>query len=187
MNEHNRDSQERVALQVSFDIDQISHALCWQFDGPHGNLFHTTGIHAGAVHVEHGAVMCLDVTVYARGRSLAGVEINSATLGTMPRQFGPIPFPPSPFRGESASADFGRFELKSFEFDPLRDMTVAKLVSTNELQVVTLDGSWQMSLLLSATLTRANNAKETRVFQFDPEYQVGNGTRPPSPGPGTLR
>lgn len=176
-------SPDPVKLQVSFDVDQISRALCWKFEGPHGNLFHTTGVHAGAVQTDAGATVQLEVTVYARLDTLIAVSINSAVLSTLPRQLDRKPFPPSPFHSNDASVDFGPFDETDRKRDETRELTIVTLTSKNAFEVVQTFGTWNVSLILSATFSRLDGTTETRVFEFDPEYQVGNGTRPPSPDP----
>ncbi len=50
------------------------------------------------------------------------------------------------------------------------------------LTITSVPGSWELSVLVTVAIARSGQQDELRVFYFDPESEVGNGTTPPEAG-----
>ena len=171
-------TQAEVWLSVSFDATQIGHQLCWTATEGRTNLLEPYGKFAGSLHLPKGHGLRVEVHGYGDdhgGRELKSFEILSVCLVTMPSE---NELPPSPFEHHATAT----VEIKDFPIchqiidDPHIGRRYGIATSERPLQIIDQDGAWQISMILTV---RIHDGKGThvRVFRFDPESQVGNGTR----------
>ncbi len=179
---------EPMVLQVSFDADQISGQLDWKVLP---NCEPLTGRHAGAILFEPGAELGLEVTGYGKPYGdFQSFQIVECCIITRPQvvQIGSKNVPvryaaPSPFvQGIGAS-----LALEN-DFDPLPpviDPDGTRAITQrwkHQLNVNQAPGRWNLSFLLTLRMLRGEGqVQETRVFYFDPESEVGDGSNPGRP------
>ena len=167
-----------VRFTISFDVRQNGHALAWSFKDGDQSLYHVTGPHAGAVHVEKGWVMTLDVTAFMAPDWVGTVDIVRATLATIPRGR-PGALPASPFGTKDAVFNVDRFEPQETAPVAVSADTVSRSWTSPVAPVVAVDdGAWGLSVVLEVDVTPAGLPSYRAVYGFDPEYQVGPGPHP---------
>jgi len=179
---------QSIVLRVSFDVDQLSNRLIWVFDddGPVAplsnvnNAYHRFGRHAGSVHFNEGDVLSVRVLGYGRPDNFVTFSVTDATLITLPAPYLQEPPPPSPFDLEHATQ-----ELEFFDATPVhskdKELRICAADGKTALTVVQCKGVWEFSLVLTVAILRQSGVpgaaltREVRVFQFDPESEVGTG------------
>jgi hypothetical protein len=169
-----------VTLHVNFEVDQDSPMLAWymtpaiDYDGPY----------TGAVEFYAGEQVELRVAGSGHPDRFKSFQILDCCLLTVPqvvyRKPGAVTryAQPSPFV-QSVGASFvfsNDFALADGINNGIR--TVSQRWK-HTLDVSSSVGRWDMSLVLTVKIVRSvEDSTEIRVFRFDPETQVGNGTRP---------
>lgn len=173
-------------LRVSFDINQESEKLDWSFlDAEHQPLHPSTGVETGLFVFEAGDQMRLNVVANSYNEELKAVHIIDCHLINRPILYSqrvspalagrypyPSPFfdPARPLDGQGATADFGHGQARG---GPL------KMSWDSEVELIYRNmGRWQMSFIITVAIERGDGL-EYRVFSFDPEGQVNNGSTPP--------
>jgi hypothetical protein len=168
-----------VRLQVSFDWVQRSKRLMWRFTKDALGLYAHDGPHAGAVLLHPGDRVAVDVLGLHDGVMCPAIQIVSAALLFMPRtvmprhdeaqdtqgegEKPPLFYPASPFDPRSSSTLLTEFHACG----------EGNHVSCKTLHVeAAAGGAWEMSMMLSAL-----RHGEPRTFRFDPEVEIGNGSR----------
>ncbi|MES2153368.1 MAG: hypothetical protein V4508_26605 [Pseudomonadota bacterium] len=175
-----------MKLKVSFDVDQTSGELDWEFS-PGSRPY--SGRHAGSILLQPGELLHLQVD--GNGGPHSGFEafrIVECCLMTRPQptQIGPkLPTlfsAPSPFVGDGAASY--AFPLE-FDCSPLRTMPDGSLRMTQHwsgaLQVDQPPGRWDLSFLITVAIARDADEPLLRVYSFDPESEVGDGTHTSEP------
>lgn len=164
-----------VWLSVSFDAQQIGHQLCWTATEGRTNLLEPYGRFAGSLHLPRGHGLRVEVHGYGDD-TLQSFEIQSVCLVTMPAD---DELPPSPFEGHpTATVAIRDFPLcDRIINDPHIGRSYGITASEVALPIRgDVNGAWQLSMILTARIVDGKG-KRQRVFRFDPESQVGNGTR----------
>lgn len=178
-----------VLLKVSFDINQTSDALDWEFLP---NSRPTKGDHAGGVLFQPKEKLFLEIDGTGSDKSsFTGFDVVECCFITMPQiiQIGanlPLKYAaPSPFLNVPSAV---------FTFPPnFKDGIVPagseivnrerqfKQTWQGDLVVAEASGRWEISLVVTVRIRYgADRPSELRVFSFDPEGQVGDGTAPPA-------
>ncbi|ELX09924.1 hypothetical protein Jab_2c20080 [Janthinobacterium sp. HH01] len=174
-------------LSVSFDADQSSSNLNWSLTEAGGNARPSRGAAAGAVQFYQGESVFLQVAGGAAASSdFSAFQIVECCLVTRPQMIscGPgVPTryaTPSPFlQSLGASYVFENDYTATVSEDTPGGYRTITQIWKRSLDIEHLDGSWELSLNLTVRILRGQAAlPELRVFRFDPEVQVGNGTRP---------
>ncbi|WP_323142403.1 hypothetical protein [Massilia phyllosphaerae] len=177
-------SDKNYYLMVSFDICQQSEKLNWTFlDSEHQPLEKSKGVETGLFVFNTGERMRLNVVANSYLEELVGVHIIDCHLITRPILYskraapelaGEYPYP-SPFfdpaeliNGQGATASFGHGAAQGGRMKMTWDSDV-ELIYRNK-------GNWQMSFIMTVAIERANGLAY-RVFSFDPEANVGDGTK----------
>jgi hypothetical protein len=181
---------EYIVLSIGFDVDQRSDNLVWELKRPNLDTSDLDsvaqyGIGAGTVKFFQGESVMLEVKGGgARTGEFTSFQILECCLITRPKMIItgtglPTRFAtPSPFL-QSIGASYV-FENDYFsnvsDVDDYRTITQTWKRSLN---IDNTDGGWELSLNLTVRILRGYGAPEVRVFRFDPEVYVGNGTYPP--------
>jgi hypothetical protein len=172
---------EVVKLKVSFDIDQTSGKLDWDFT-PRSRP--VSGRHAGAILLQPGELLHLEVDGNGSADSgLQAFKIIECCLMTRPQviQIGrglqTLFAAPSPFAGiDCASYAFPLdFDAGAPHTQPDGSLRIAQHWN-GQLLVDKPPGRWDMSFLITVLIDRGADEPLLRVFSFDPESEVGDGT-----------
>lgn len=168
-----------VVLTVTFDIDQDSQLLSWVFTAD-GKPITGQGLETGLLAFEKDDQLRVTVIATSDNDPLSTVHIDGCHFITIPRVFSKRENPeragefpePSPFNEYGAVIDLGSGECTGHA------PTTAKQWQPDVLLTCDNIGRWELSLVLTTTITRNQGglaAREQRVFAFDPEVEVGNG------------
>lgn len=168
---------DSIWISVSFDVDQYGNQLCWQVNEDKRNLMQTTGVFAGSLHLDRLTPVGIRVRCWG-GEALASFQVLSAVIATIPSANS---LPASPFQGVStATYPLNGFPIVSGPpaFDPVQQRYFLQAELGPTTKTTDVDGGWQLKMALTAQFSaNGETAPRTRVFYFDPESQVGNGTR----------
>ncbi|MFC5552079.1 hypothetical protein [Massilia aerilata] len=174
-------------LRVSFDIGQESERLDWTIlDSDHQPVQKSTGLETGQYMLDVNDTLRVNVVANSYLGELSSVHIIDCHLIHRPVMFssrgnpahlaGKYPYP-SPFfnpatmvNGQGATFSFGQGQASGTQLQMSWDSDAA-LTILNQ-------GRWQMSFIMTVAIETAKGL-EYRVFSFDPETQVGNGSVPP--------
>jgi hypothetical protein len=175
---------------VSFDISQESERLDWTIlDSEHQPVQKSTGLETGQFMLDVNDTMRLNVVANSYLKQLTSVHIIDCHLIHRPVMFssrgnpahlaGKYPYP-SPFfnpatmaNGQGATFSFGQGQATGTQSQMSWDSDAALTILNR--------GRWQMSFIMTVAIETAKGL-EYRVFSFDPETQVGNGSVPPDDG-----
>jgi hypothetical protein len=178
---------KEVLLKVSFDANQTSDALDWEFLP---NSRPAKGDHAGGILFQPGEMLHVEIDGLGSHTSgYRGFEVVDCCLLTNPQiiQIGaklPLKYAaPSPFCGIDRAVYVlpNKFEVVSCnEPHPSRPHAHrVKQVWQGELEVAKPQGRWELSFIVTVRLDFGDvRPAELRVFSFDPEGEVGEGTEP---------
>lgn len=169
-------------LRVTYDTDQLGNALLWRVDTSSGrNLLAVQGRYAGALHFEPKDEVYVEVTGSGRIATFASSRILAAHLITRPHAGNGRFSPPSPFSDETAVVELADWSKPELMDDPPTESRYCLQRTTRPLPVIQASGSWELSFVLTVALVFDDNGrkrKQIRVFSFDPESEVGDGTDP---------
>ena len=168
--------KSEVWLSVSFDAKQLGRQLCWTATEDRANLFHIYGRFAGSLALPKDRGLRVEVHGYG-DEFLHSFKILSVCLVTAPAD---DKLPPSPFVGNDTATvlidDFPPADV--IIDDPHIGRRYGISASQKPLLIGNQDGAWQISMILTVQIVdSADGEPYLRVFRFDPESQVGNGTR----------
>jgi len=177
-----------VTLRVSFDAEQISSRLNWVFIPESRPDF---GTHAGSILLDHGEVLSVEVvgSGLVKPGGFSGFELIECCLFTRPQvvQLGGSVrtafAPPSPFVGVKGACYTYSGKTRpgpapaALPGATEQWLTVVETLS-DQLTVGDSDGRWEMSFLLTVSLLWHDAPSTRRVFYFDPESEVGDGSHP---------
>ena len=180
MSTHATPGDTPVWLTVSFDAEQLGSQLVWLASENRENLYEPYGPFAGSLRLPKNHPRGVEVRGYGK-KALQSFTVESAVLVTVPVD---PQVSPSPFTGH----DVAVVPLKGFPvarqivFDPHIDRAYGITALPEPLDIGNEDGAWNLSMVMTVAIRTAgeNGAVEVarRVFHFDPESYVGNGTRP---------
>lgn len=189
-------TQPLMALTARFDVNQVDDGIDWLFDdiesvdsdhissNPHWNR-----------NVEFSAGQEFKIAISATDDDKTGfesLEIIDCCIITRPRilccgqNVRTWYAPPSIFvdsEGRQLGAlyqiDRSAFYVHSTGVDPKKGRRVTLLWDGN-LKVGAYNGFWDISFYVTVNIKRVGEeTAQQRVFYFDPEGEVGNGTNPP--------
>lgn len=163
-------------LLVSFDADQIGQRLIYQIEEGKTNLIHQYGPHSGSAYMEPGDQLFVSLTCYGDPANFLGFRVIDATLVCHPRCYTPATSMGSPF-GE----DVGSIRVVDFLYDHPRCDSDSKRLCMKAKSKCPLiagqaAGAWMVAMTLTVQIYRTTAPCQTRVLNFDPEFQVGNGS-----------
>ncbi len=121
------------------------------------------------------------VKAYGEPHTFLSVEVVNATIISIPRIYEPSTRVASPFELHSGCTLVPPMQTtESTRFDPASGRNLTTLQSIAPLRVCDVAGGWMLSMVLTVKIYRNERTRveETRVFSFDPEAEVGNGSRP---------
>ena len=178
--------RQHLILSVSFDAQQVSSFLDWEFtpaSQARGNAS------AGALQLYSGQVLQVEVTGFGSVASgFSGFDVVDACMVTMPQliRLGcklPALFAaPSMFEGVHSATHHLRGHFTNVDTPPPVTGTVRRAkVWDGSLTVAAQAGRWDLSFVLTVRLHGVPADQAHRVFYFDPETQVGDGTLPGDP------
>lgn len=178
-----------VLLKVSFDVSQTSDALDWEFVP---NSRPTKGTHAGGVLFQPKEKLFLEIDGIGSDKSgFTGFDIIECSLITMPQivQIGanlPLKYAaPSPFRDVPSAVftfphDF-KVGVVPAPSEIVNHERQFKQTWNGDLVVAEAQGRWELTFLVTVRIHYGSaHPSELRVFSFDPEGQVGDGSVPPT-------
>lgn len=169
-----------IWLTVSFDAEQLGSQLVWIATEGRENLFEPYGPFAGSLSLPKNCRMRIEIRGYG-STTLQSFQVESAGLMTVP--VAPS-LSPSPFKHHTtAIALLEDFPLADhIVFDPRIERAYGISASPTALHIGNEDGAWHLSMVLTVAIQTAGPDGQVRtsrrVFRFDPESYVGNGTRP---------
>lgn len=173
---------DHAVLRVTYDTDQQGGALLWRVDSSSGrNLLVTSGPYAGALHFEPGDQIYVDVRGSGRLKTFVSGRILAAHLVTMPHTGAGKFSAPSPFSDSTAVVELTDWNKPQMIDDVGLDTRYCLQQTTLPLPVVQKSGRWELSFVLSVALVLLEDGEQReyiRVFSFDPESEVGDGTDP---------
>ncbi len=180
--------QKTVLLKVSFDVSQTSDALDWEFLP---NSRPTKGDHAGGVLFQPKEKLFLEIDGTGSDKSgFTGFDIIECCLITMPQiiQIGanlPLKYaPPSPFRDVPSAVFTFPHNFKDGVVPAPSEIVNRerqfKQTWQGDLVVAEALGRWELSFVVTVRINYGKaRPSELRVFSFDPETEVGEGSVPP--------
>ncbi|SDF58726.1 MULTISPECIES: hypothetical protein [unclassified Duganella] len=181
-------SRPPLLLSLSFDVDQISSQLDWTLTP---DVQPVTGADSGCIAFTMGDVLNVAVNGYGRKGNFYTFQIVDCCIITKPalvqigRQVAPLYAAPSPFVQALGacyplSLDF-RCTAQNYVGADQKHRRVTHSWK-HQLDVNHAPGRWELSFVLTVRIMRElGHVTETRVFSFDPECQVGDGTEPDLP------
>jgi hypothetical protein len=181
--------ENTIVLSISFDVDQNSDNLFWELKKPDSSSSTDEstsqyGVGAGAIQFFQGENVMLEVK--GGGISSDGFtsfQIMECCLITRPKVLiagKDVPTryaSPSPFLQSIGSS----YVFENDYFSDLSDKDDYRTITQmwkHSLNIEHTNGVWELSLNLTVRIRRGFGLPDIRVFRFDPEFQVGNGTRP---------
>lgn len=169
-----------IWLSVSFDAEQLGANLVWVASEGRENLYDTYGPFAGSLSLPKNCQMRVEIRGYG-SMDMKSFEVESAGLMTVPAA---PSLAPSPFKHHRTAITL----LENFPtadhivFDPRIERAYGISASPTSLHIGNEDGAWHLSMILTVAIRTAGADGlvriSRRVFRFDPESYVGNGTRP---------
>ncbi len=167
--------KQYFALELMFDVSQVTKALNYKFSGENGSIFQESGLCAGCFHFGDGGILEITVTGIGRVTDDFSYKINNLTIASLPTS--PIPAKHlSPFDKKRACVSVDKWgPFKHTD----KDLTMISTRAAFPLKIAKSNGQWEISGYLSVTIKRRNKkgkmVKETRLFFFDPEGTTGSG------------
>lgn len=190
-------TQALMTLTARFDVNQIDDGINWVF----ADLDSTISEEPSPIEaqwnrdIEFSAGQEFRIAITSTDKDKTGfeaLEIVDCCLITRPRILSCGPGqrthygPPSLF-ASSSSEQLGAvyqiapsaFTVHSSGIDPQKGKRIT-LLWDGHLTVGPYNGFWDLSFYVTVRIKRADGqADQLRVFYFDPEGEVGNGTFPP--------
>lgn len=168
-----------ITLNVQFDIGQESQQLNWYFSDSHGKINpNAVGPKTGLLSFRPGDTLTLAISAESSAGQLENVRVIDCNLITLPmlatwNKPNPGTYPlPSPFFEPGSGVG------STITFMPVNASSASAKRQTFTGQTVTLNnlGRWKLTFMLTVAITEMTGATNYRVFTFDPECDVGNGT-----------
>jgi len=190
-------TQPLMTLTARFDVNQIDDGIDWVF----ADLDSTLNVEHSPVEaqwnrdIQFSAGQEFKIAITSSDKDNTGfesLEIVDCCLITRPRILSCGPGqrtrygPPSLF-SSSSSQQLGAvyqiepssFTVHSSGIDPKKGKRIT-LLWNGQLTVGPYNGFWELAFYVTVRIKRAGGqADQLRVFYFDPESEIGNGTFPP--------
>lgn len=187
-----------MTLTARFDVNQIDDGIDWVFadldlaineERPPAEVQWNRDIQFSA-----GQEFRIAITASDKDKTgFESLEIVDCFLVTRPHILSCGPgerthyAPPSLFASSSSSQlgalyriEPNAFSVHSTGTDSKKGMRIT-LLWDGQLTVGPYNGLWELSFYLTVRIKRAGDiAEQLRVFYFDPETEIGNGTSPPN-------
>lgn len=171
-----KNKKQRFALDLMFDVRQVTRALNYHFSDENGSIFQESGLCAGCFHFGDGGTLEVTVTAIGCASNNFSFRINNLTIASIPTS--PIPAKHlSPFDRERACVsieDWGAFKQRT-----KKELTTISTSAKAPLKIAKSNGQWAISGYLSVTIERRDKEdkmiEEVRLFYFDPEGTTGSG------------
>ncbi|MES2073434.1 MAG: hypothetical protein V4488_23980 [Pseudomonadota bacterium] len=181
-----------TTLSVSFDVEQISPKLNWAFHSPIDNPSLASkpvpGPYAGSIYFNQGEILMLHVIGSGSKLSnFSSFQIVDCCITTRPQVVyaenpsRPKYAPPSPFLQAIGATYPLNLDFSSHLEKELLGSTRRRISQRwkDTLNVGHTAGRWDLSFNVTVRIFRGpSEAPELRVFYFDPESEVGDGTFP---------
>lgn len=183
------EDDQYIVLSMSFDVDQNSDNLFWELKPvnsspmPNDDSTNQYGVGAGAVTFYQGEKVMLKVKGGgANANGFTSFQILECCLITRPkvvivgsglatRYASPSPFLQSIGSSYSFENDFSSMVSDKDDYRTITQMW------KRTLNIEHTNGTWDLSLNLTVRILRGYGATDIRVYRFDPEVQIGDGTR----------
>ena len=174
-----------MVLEANFDIDQTGETLEWHFARSDGDGNPDEGKDAGSIKFVVGEKMFVRVTggsktPYTSFKVLDCCLITQPQIVQCGKDIPTLYAAPSLFvkgEGHSMGASIKlaaeKFEPRQVQPDPAY-FTITQ-VWGGHLKVGDDRGRWELSFIITVLITRADGSSYPRVFNFDPECEVGPG------------
>ena len=194
-------TQPLMALTARFDVNQVDDGIDWAFTDIEsvGTINRTPGDPQWNRDIDFSAGQAFRIAVTATDHdntNFESLEIVDCCIITLPQilccgtGIRTWYCPPSLFvdnEGQQLGALYrlnpSSFSVHSTGVDPEKGRRVT-LLWDEHLNVGKYNGSWELSFFLTVRIKRSGEKMEQlRVFYFDPETEVGNGTSPPRATP----
>jgi len=168
-----------ITLNVQFDIGQESQQLNWYFNDSHGKINpNTGGPKTGLLSFRPGDTLTLAISAESSDGQLENVSVIDCNLITLPMLAtwntpnpGTYPLPSPCFEaGSGVGSTVSFMPVTAGSPSAKRQTFTGKTVALNNL------GRWKLTFMLTVAITEVSGATNYRVFMFDPECDVGNGT-----------
>ena len=173
-----------LLLKVSFDAEQVSSQLDWSVvprsEAPNNR-------NAGQLLFHKGQQFGLQVTGYGSAESgFSGFKVVDCCIITRPQliriggDVSPLFAHPSMFKNVDGATHHlhGHFDDVP-QAGPVEDPRQFVKTWSEKLTVADRVGRWELSFILTVRLLGMPKDQSDRVFYFDPESQVGDGSMPP--------
>lgn len=186
-----------MTLAARLDVNQVDDGINWVFTDIDsvGGIDRNFGDPQWNRDIDFSAGQEFRIAIVASDQDKTGfesLEIIDCSIITRPQILccGPEVrtryAPPSLFvdsRGAELGAlyriDPSAFSVHSTGIDPAKGRRVT-LLWDGHLTVGPYNGSWELAFYVTVSIKRAHEeARQLRVFYFDPETEVGNGSDPP--------
>ena len=173
-----------LLLTVSFDAQQVSSRLDWSIT-PRSEQ--PDNRNAGQLLFHKGQHLGLEVIGYGSAESgFCGFKLVDCCIMTRPQlvrighKQAPLFAHPSMFKGvEGATYQLPLDFTDGQQPGPGADPRQFVKNWDHCLEVAEREGRWELSFMLTVHLHGVPDKQARRVFYFDPESQVGDGTMPP--------
>lgn len=191
-------TQPMMTLTASFDVNQVDDGINWVFADLDSaiNINHSLKEPHWNRDIDFSAGQDFRIAITASDKDKTGfesLEVVDCCLITRPRIVSCGPGMrthygmPSLFVDESGKQlgalykiDPSAFSVHSTGVDPAKGKRIT-LLWNKQLSVGPYNGFWDISFYVTVRIIRAGEQLEQlRVFYFDPEGEVGNGTSPPN-------
>lgn len=185
------EDEKYIVLSMSFDVDQNSDNLVWELKNPEPSSADSGpisqyGVGAGTVRFYQGENVMLEIKgggAYADG--FTSFQIIECCLITRPKVVIAAPnkstryATPSPFlQSIGSSYVFENDFFSNVNDDDTDEYRTITQTWKRSLNIEHTNGAWELSLNLTVRILRGYALPEVRVFRFDPEVHVGDGSRP---------
>lgn len=188
-------AQPLMALMARFDVNQVDDGIDWLFADLDSAGNDRTSGEQWNCDIDFSAGQEFRIAISASDQDKTGFEslnVIDCCVITRPRILCCGPgvrtryAPPSMFastNGEPLGALYriepSAFSVHSTGVDPAKGRKIT-LLWDGHLTVGPYNGFWDISFYVTVSIKRANeDAAQLRVFYFDPEGEISNGTNPP--------
>lgn len=169
-------TQASYTLRVQFDADQTGNSPVWELVNAQGNsALQKKGVNAGALLMTPGAQLSVMVVASAeKGTQTTGAILGNVALVTVPTGATSAP-------SLVASSPYSVLQLNGSAFTPSQPPSQGwQNVFTLSTPLPLLgqpgggdQGSWELCLIVNATIQGQGPNARPRVIRFDPEVIVG--------------
>ncbi|TXF96922.1 hypothetical protein [Massilia arenae] len=190
-------TQPLMTLTARLDVNQVDDGVNWVFTDLDlaGNSDHNSKEVQWNRDIDFSAGQQFRIAIVASDKEKTGfesLEVVDCCIITRPQilccgqDIRTYYAPPSIFIGKDGEQlgalyqiDPSAFSVHSTGIDPKKGRQIT-LLWNDQLTVGQYNGFWELSFYLTVRIKRTGEeTQQLRVFYFDPETEVGNGTNPP--------